>query len=58
MTDYCRGCYSIFWIEYCPYIKHNSDGKCPCSKCVVKVMCDQPCDKYENFKDYHEEASL
>jgi len=34
----------------CGYARNNEDGMCPCSQCIVKVMCVDPCDDYHSFK--------
>jgi len=60
--EHCKGCVSYLIAEYinsistsasrfriCGYAKNNKDGKCPCSACVVKVMCVDPCDDYNSF---------
>ncbi len=33
----------------CSYIANNKDGSCPCTECIVKAMCDIPCDDYEKW---------
>ncbi len=31
-------------------IEHMINGiKCPCSSCIVKMMCDQSCEKFDNY---------
>jgi len=35
----------------CPYIERNKDGACPCTKCIVKTMCHECCDPFQNFKE-------
>jgi len=56
MTDYCKGCLGIRitdednirrWV--CTYAVININGECPCSKCIVKVMCKTICDGYRDF---------
>lgn len=54
MTDYCKGCYSnvaSMCDHYCSYTKYSPNAECPCSECIVKVMCNDPCDKFEEFMD-------
>lgn len=61
MTDtntYCEGCYSYFPTKQrdgdgilsngCIHKQYNK-GQCPCSECIIKVMCNNPCEKYVNF---------
>jgi len=37
--EHCEGCYGKCSIPYA-----NKNGKCPCSNCIIKVMCDITCD--------------
>lgn len=48
----CRGC--------CMQEQHStsflqglitSDGICPCSICIIKVVCEEACEEYERFCD-------
>lgn len=51
---FCDGCETYRGPgEYfdCSYHKNNQDGSCPCSNCIVKVMCGDPCDKYDDWVD-------
>ena len=47
-TEYegCRGCPSH---GPCLMAKHNINGDCPCSYCLVKKMCLKGCSKFANF---------
>jgi len=50
--DCCKGCATYIGAgEYhdCAYAEYNKKGACPCSKCVVKVMCVEPCDEYDEW---------
>ncbi len=38
---HCRGCQAFHVL--CNMTKYNSKGKCPCSQCIVKAMCDKYC---------------
>ncbi len=52
--DECDGCYSYFKgnicsgmapiAEDCIYIENVSF--CPCTECLIKTMCDTPCDNF------------
>jgi len=50
----CYGC-SVYTIEYngdllyCDYIDRNIDGMCPCTKCVVKMMCINGCSDHLTY---------
>jgi len=47
--DYCDGC--LDYQNNCPVKRNNRIGNCPCTECIVKMICDNPCDL---FKDYHD----
>ena len=60
MTDtiihnHCNGCCSLSHdlpfahTHICAYHIYNTNAECPCAHCVVKVMCDLRCDKFEVF---------
>ena len=48
MTDYCKGC-RIYSSKYKTSCVDNSDGDCPCSECIIKVMCRKACLEYDIF---------
>jgi len=37
-------------IRVCSYAKYNKEGYCPCSSCIVKPMCVDPCEDYNLFR--------
>lgn len=55
MTDCegCRGCMSFTspdgFTPFCMY--DNYADKCPCVRCVVKMMCENSCPDFEIFRD-------
>jgi len=58
MFEYnCRGCATYEDVRqgvdrsliYCSYRIVNKDGRCPCTKCVVKVMCETACVVYNKY---------
>jgi hypothetical protein len=52
MKDTCKGCitHDDELADYkCYWDSHNKDGSCPCSKCLVKVMCNVACDVFEEW---------
>jgi hypothetical protein len=53
MNNNCEGCFTYHGDEYtvgdCTHICYNDDGKCPCTRCVVKPMCKDACVDYDNF---------
>lgn len=57
MTDIdkvCKGC--LMYTQYIenPKDHHECEGytqkhiKCPCQRCLVKMMCDDVCDEYKD----------
>lgn len=52
MNDYCKGCYSYYLRNYrhhCSYLRYNPNAECPCSICIIKVMCTTPCSDFLIF---------
>ena len=52
MMNYCEGCETYLnkkGYSDCSFHKDNQDGSCPCSQCIVKMMCQIPCDPYEDW---------
>ena len=52
----CHGCYSYGpyngdGFDLCSIMRLNNRGECPCTKCVVKMMCGNPCDSFHKFRD-------
>jgi hypothetical protein len=37
----------------CDYAQYNQDGKCPCTNCLVKMICDpySACEDFRNFRN-------
>ena len=68
----CSGCDSFNttyndylgdYIEPCFHIPYNENGDCPCTNCLIKVMCGQECDTwvawtYENKGKKYNEKSM
>lgn len=55
MTNYCDGCRSYIpeltdQISCCSHIEFNQNSKCPCTECIVKVMCLDACQLFADFK--------
>lgn len=53
---YCKGCLTNnakdkHGFSLCPAGRFNYKGKCPCTECVVKVMCGHPCEDFHKFRD-------
>lgn len=54
LSKYCKGCITNNQFShegpYCGIMRFNYNGQCPCSVCVIKVMCEVPCEDFESFK--------
>jgi len=46
---HCRGCTS-FKNSGCHVWRNNSKGKCPCSLCVVKPICNRFCEEWDTWR--------
>jgi len=67
-NEQCEGCVSyltaensirihtfstgIYAFRTCGYNGVNN-GQCPCTQCIVKVMCNDMCDDYKTFHKPH-----
>ena len=52
IVDYCEGCETYLTkggYNDCSFHVDNQEGTCPCSYCIVKMMCKIPCDPYEEW---------
>ncbi len=47
INNICKGCLSMY--TGCSYIKGAKEFKCPCITCLIKVVCEEGCEKFENF---------
>jgi len=53
---HCFGCPRLMDILYshvirkCIYTIPNSNGECPCSHCIIKVMCTVRCSDFYTFR--------
>ena len=45
----CKGCQ----YKDCPYTRYIN--RCPCPLCIVKTMCDSPCQPFLDFRREHEQ---
>ena len=51
----CEGCRTyIASIEnhgiQCASIKYNTNGRCPCMRCIIKMVCYTTCDDFFHFR--------
>ena len=48
---YCEGCTVYInestMIQSC--MPYNKTGQCPCSTCIIKIMCKVPCELLEDW---------
>lgn len=53
-NNYCIGCLSYtgcYITTYrCLFDHYNDKGQCPCSNCIIKCMCDVPCEDFSDFR--------
>lgn len=51
IEENCKGCltYSTSDAKHCS--SDNSNGKCPCTTCVIKVMCNDACETFNVFRE-------
>lgn len=40
--SHCRGCRTYEFEDLLCNIKYNKDGSCPCTNCIVKMICTYP----------------
>ena len=50
--EHCKGCPSNTYYKdgSCKFNAYNDCGQCPCSVCIVKVMCQDVCDDFNKFR--------
>lgn len=34
----------------CAHVPDNTNGECPCTRCIIKMMCEEPCHDYLAFR--------
>jgi hypothetical protein len=64
MPNYCKGCYTYHYYDNntlfsngCIHSQYN-EGLCPCTDCVVKMMCNSPCEKYVRYNLILKEGTI
>jgi len=51
----CKGCPGDYTIGACYSIREfNTDRSCPCTECIVKIMCIDWCYKWREWRLYKE----
>ncbi len=51
MKQICEGCltYDMAAPDNCIILANNDQRKCPCIKCLVKMVCENPCKEVRNL---------
>jgi hypothetical protein len=49
MKQYCDGCLTFGGFG-CKHSKFNKTGQCPCTNCILKMVCDSPCIKFDLWR--------
>ena len=49
MTDYCEGC-ATSTEDQCDMSNINKEGECPCTECIIKMICRQGCNGYNEWR--------
>ncbi len=54
---HCKGCYAYTRTERspCSISGYNKKGECPCTTCIIKVMCNKTCDDFFWFQERTED---
>lgn len=47
---YCKGCYLYENDKYCTVRKSPHIINCPCQNCIIKMICNRSCDKFEKLR--------
>ncbi len=58
MNKHCFGCRAYYTESeeiQCAFKFSNIDGSCPCTNCIVKVICNQICDPFVDYCDKGED---
>ncbi len=53
MTDICKGCLMSRYNNerYCTYYLMSKTKECPCTTCLVKVMCGRLCTSRSSYRE-------
>jgi len=49
LENSCKGC-TLYGTCYAAYVLNVDLKKCPCSICLVKMMCNQRCIEFMDFR--------
>ena len=48
-TNNCKGC-NLYGVCYGNYVLKYDNSKCPCSLCLMKMICNQRCIEFTRFR--------
>jgi len=34
----------------CSHSNQNAEAECPCTQCIIKMICEEPCERYQDFR--------
>ncbi len=51
----CKGCFTRL---LCKRIKRYESYNCPCKICLLKMICNVPCEEYDTFWGHEEVGEL
>ena len=54
----CKGCRVAICNTPVFYYKKYIEFICPCSLCLVKVMCNAYCEQYYNYEDEYKKRNI
>ena len=52
-SEYCKGCLASS--SLCQYTDNygKNDGRCPCTYCLVKMICQNVCNEFNKYTTYY-----
>jgi hypothetical protein len=48
-NEHCIGCHTKMC---CKFDGYNDKGQCPCTDCIVKMICEDMCNLFGDYKLY------
>jgi hypothetical protein len=49
LVDICDGCFATTSTCPCGSEQNTTIMKCPCTQCIVKMMCDVVCEEWQMY---------
>ena len=53
----CKGCAELEKGTCNSLVPYGLRKNCPCGKCLVKGMCENPCHEFRDYLTEHEESN-